>query len=98
MPNLNSIPAMAIAIVATALLSIAGTSAVHQFVGWRMVIPAADPPPLHKLVADISNRLDGRITETLGTAIVCVEEIQALRKERTPSVRQPAPALKKAGG
>jgi hypothetical protein len=34
----------------------------------------------------------------LGTAIVCVEEIQALRKERTPSVRQPAPALKKAGG
>jgi hypothetical protein len=95
MPNLHSIPAMAIAIVATALLSISGTIGL---LNWAMVIPAADPPPLHKLVTDIGNRIDGRITETLGTAIVCVEEIQALRKERTPSVRQPAPALKKAGG
>jgi hypothetical protein len=95
MPNLHSIPAMAIAIVATALISISATIGLMQ---WAMVIPAADPPSMHKLVTDVSNRIDGRITETLGTAIVCVEEIQALRKERTPSVRQPAPALKKAGG
>jgi hypothetical protein len=96
MPNLNSIPAMAVAIVATALISISATIGLTQ---WAMVIPSADPPtPLHKLVTDIGNRIDGRITETLGTAIVCVEEIQALRKERTPSARQPAPALKKAGG
>jgi hypothetical protein len=95
MPNLHSIPAMAIAIVATALISISATIGLMQ---WAMVIPAADPPtPLHKLVADIGNRIDGRITETLGTAIVCVEEIQALKRERTPS-RVPAPALKKAGG
>jgi hypothetical protein len=94
MPTLHSIPAMAIAIVATALISISATIGLMQ---WAMVIPAADPPPLHKLVTDISNRLDGRITETLGTAIVCVEEIQALKRERTPS-RVPAPALKKAGG
>ena len=94
MPNINSIPAMAIAIVATALISISGTIGLMQL---AIVIPAADPPSMHKLVTDISNRLDGRITETLGTAIVCVEEIQALRKERTPS-RVPAPALKKAGG
>jgi len=95
MPNLHAVPAMAIAIVATALISISGTIGLMQ---WAMVIPAADPPtPLHKLVADIGNRIDGRITETLGTAIVCVEEVQALRKERTPSTR-PAPALKKAGG
>jgi hypothetical protein len=96
MPNLNSIPAMAIAIVATALISISGTIGLMQ---WTMVIPAADKPTptMHKLVTDISNRLDGRITETLGTAIVCVEEIQALKRERTPS-RVPAPVLKKAGG
>jgi hypothetical protein len=96
MPNLHSIPAMAIAIVATALISISGTIGLMQ---WAMVIPAADPPtPMHKLVTDISNRLDGRITETLGTAIVCVEEVQALRRERTPSKMPAAPALKKAGG
>ena len=95
MPNLNSIPALAIAVVATALISISGTIGL---LNWTLVIPAADPPaPLNKLVTDIANRLDGRITETLGTAIVCVEEVQALRKERTPS-KVPAPAVKKAGG
>jgi hypothetical protein len=95
MPSINSIPAMAVAIVATALISISGTIGLMQ---WAIVIPAADPPtPLHKLVTDVSNRLDGRITETLGTAIVCVEEIQALKRERTPS-KVPAPAFKKAGG
>ena len=95
MPNLNAIPAIAIAVVATALLSIAGTSAVHQF--FRFGIPAADPPALSKLLTDTANRLDGRITETLGNAILCVEEVQAMRKERTPS-RTPAPVMKKAGG
>ena len=95
MPNLNSIPALAIAVVATALISISGTIGL---LNWMLVIPAADPPaPLNKLVTDIANRLDGRITETLGTAIVCVEEVQALRRERTPS-KVPAPAVKKAGG
>jgi hypothetical protein len=95
MPSINSIPAMAIAIVATALISISGTIGLMQ---WAIVIPAADPPtPMHKLVTDTANRLDGRITDTLGHAILCVEEIQALKRERTPS-RVPAPALKKAGG
>ena len=95
MPKLNSMPALAIAIVATALISISGTIGLMQ---WAFVIPAADPPaPLNKLVTDIANRLDGRITEPLGTAIVCVEEVQKLRQERTPS-KVPAPAVKKAGG
>ena len=95
MPSIKSLPALAIAIVATAMISISGTIG---FLNWTMVIPAADPPaPLNKLVTDIANRLDGRITETLGTAIVCVEEVQALRRERTPS-KVPAPAVKKAGG
>ena len=95
MPKLNGLPGLAIAIVATALISISGTIGI---LNWTLVIPAADPPaPLTKLVTDIANRLDGRITETLGTAIVCVEEVQALRKERTPS-KVPAPAVKKAGG
>lgn len=93
MPKLNSLPAVAAMIVATALISIGCTLAMVPF-----VIPAADPPtPLHKLVNDIGNRIDGRITETLGTAIVCVEEVQALRRERTPS-KVPGPAVKKAGG
>lgn len=92
MPN---IPTIAIAILATAMISISGTIGI---LNWTLVIPAADPPaPLNKLVTDIANRLDGRITETLGTAIVCVEEVQALRRERTPS-KVPAPAVKKAGG
>lgn len=95
MPKLNGLPTIAIAIVATALISISGTIGL---LNWTLVIPAADPPaPLNKLVTDIANRLDGRITETLGTAIVCVEEVQALRRERTPS-KVPAPAVKKAGG
>jgi hypothetical protein len=96
MLNNNIVPPMAIAIVATALISISGTIGL---LNWTMVIPAADKPTptMHKLVTDISNRLDGRITETLGTAIVCVEEIQALKRERTPSTRS-APALKKVGG
>ena len=95
MPSIKSLPALAIAIVATALISISGTIGI---LNWTLVIPAADPPaPLNKLVTDIANRLDGRITETLGTAIVCVEEIQALKRERTPS-KVPAPAFKKAGG
>lgn len=93
MSNLN-LPLLAIAVIATALISVSGTIGV---LNWTMVIPAADPPaPLNKLVTDIANRLDGRITETLGTAIVCVEEVQALRRERTPS-KVPAP-VKKAGG
>jgi hypothetical protein len=97
MSNLNSIPAMAIAIVATALISISSTIGMMQ---WAMVIPAADPPtPMHKLVTDVSNRLDGQITTTLGHAILCVEEIQALRKDwKTPARMPAAPALKKAGG
>ena len=95
MPSIKSLPALAIAIVATAMISISGTIGI---LNWTLVIPAADPPaPLNKLVTDIANRLDGRITETLGTAIVCVEEIQALKRERTPS-KVPAPAVKKAGG
>lgn len=95
MPKLNGLPALVIAVLATAMISISGTIG---FLNWTMVIPAADPPaPLNKLVTDIANRLDGRITETLGTAIVCVEEVQALRRERTPS-KVPAPAVKKAGG
>jgi hypothetical protein len=96
MPTLHSIPAMAIAIVATALISISGTIGLMQ---WAMVIPAADKPTptMHKLVTDTANRLDGRITETLGNTILCIEEVQALRRERTPS-KLPAPALKKAGG
>jgi hypothetical protein len=95
MPTLHSIPAMAIAIVATALISISGTIGLTQ---WAMVIPAADPPSMHKLVTDVSNRLDGQITTTLGHAILCVEEIQALRKDWKTPARVPAPALKKAGG
>jgi hypothetical protein len=95
MPNLHSIPAMARAIVATALISISGTIGLTQ---WAMVIPAADPPSMHKLVTDVSNRLDGQITTTLGHAILCVEEIQALRKDWKTPARVPAPALKKAGG
>jgi hypothetical protein len=96
MPNLNSIPAMAIAIVATALISISGTIGLTQ---WAMVIPAADPPtPMHKLVTDVSNRLDGRITETLGNTILCIEEVQALRRDWKTPARLPAPAVKKAGG
>ena len=95
MPKLNGLPALVIAVLAAAMISISGTIG---FLNWTMVIPAADPPaPLNKLVTDIANRLDGRITETLGTAIVCVEEVQALRRERTPS-KVPAPAVKKAGG
>jgi hypothetical protein len=96
MPTLHSIPAMAIAIVATALISISATIGMMQ---WTMVIPAADKPTptMHKLVTDTANRLDGRITETLGNTILCIEEVQALRRERTPS-KLPAPALKKAGG
>jgi hypothetical protein len=95
MPNLNSIPAMAIAIIATALISISGTIGLMQ---WAVVIPAADPPSMHKLVTDTANRLDGRITETLGNTILCVEEVQALRKDWKTPARLPAPALKKAGG
>ena len=97
MPNLNSIPAMAIAIVATALISISGTIGL---LNWAMVIPAADPPtPMHKLVTDTANRLDGRITETLGNTILCIEEVQALRKDWKTPARMPAgPSLKKAGG
>jgi hypothetical protein len=95
MPTLHSIPAMAIAIVATALISISGTIGLMQ---WAIVIPAADPPSMHKLVTDVSNRLDGRITETLGNTILCVEEVQALRKDWKTPARFPAPALKKAGG
>jgi hypothetical protein len=95
MPNLHSIPAMAIAIVATALISISATIGMMQ---WAMVIPAADPPSMHKLVTDVSNRIDGRITETLGNTILCIEEVQALRKDWKTPARLPAPALKKAGG
>jgi hypothetical protein len=96
MPTLHSIPAMAIAIVATALISISGTIGL---LNWTMVIPAADPPtPMHKLVTDTANRLDGRITETLGNTILCIEEVQALRKDWKTPARLPAPALKKAGG
>jgi hypothetical protein len=96
MPTLHSIPAMAIAIVATALISISSTIGMMQ---WAMVIPAADPPtPMHKLVTDTANRLDGRITETLGNTILCIEEVQALRKDWKTPARVPAPALKKAGG
>jgi hypothetical protein len=96
MPSINSIPAMAIAIVATALISISGTIGLMQ---WAIVIPAADPPtPMHKLVTDVSNRLDGRITETLGNTILCIEEVQALRKDWKTPARVPAPAVKKAGG
>jgi hypothetical protein len=97
MPNLHSIPAMAIAIVATALISISATIGLMQ---WAMVIPAADKPTptMHKLVTDTANRLDGRITEALGNTILCIEEVQALRRERTPSKMPAAPALKKAGG
>jgi hypothetical protein len=96
MPNINSIPAMAIAIVATALISISGTIGLMQ---WAIVIPAADPPtPLHRLVTDTANRLDGRITETLGNTILCIEEVQALRKDWKTPARVPAPAFKKAGG
>jgi hypothetical protein len=93
MPNL---PTLAIAIVATALISISGTIGLMQL---AIVIPAADPPtPMHKLVTDVSNRLDGRITETLGNTILCIEEVQALRKDWKTPARVPAPALKKAGG
>ena len=97
MPNLHSIPAMAVAIVATALVSISGTIGLMQ---WAFVIPAADPPtPMHKLVTDVANRLDGQITATLGHAILCVEEVQALRKDwKTPARMPAAPAVKKAGG
>jgi hypothetical protein len=97
MPTLHSIPAMAIAIVATALISISGTIGL---LNWTMVIPAADKPTptMHKLVTDTANRLDGRITETLGNAILCIEEVQALRKDWKTPARVPAPVLKKAGG
>jgi hypothetical protein len=85
---------MAIAVVATALISIGCTLAMVPF-----VIPAADPPtPMHKLVTDTANRLDGRITETLGNTILCIEEVQALRKDWKTPARVPAPALKRAGG
>jgi hypothetical protein len=95
MPNLHSIPAMAIAIVATALISISATIGLMQ---WAIAIPAADPPSMHKLVTDVSNRIDGRITETLGNTILCIEEVQALRKDWKTPARMPAPSLKKAGG
>lgn len=84
----------------TVLASVSATLGLQQWTG-RFVVPAADKPvtPMHKLVTDIGNRLDGQITTTLGHAILCVEEIQALRKDwKTPARIAPAPSVKKAGG
>lgn len=75
-------------ILATALVSIGGTLATQWMAAPRMEIAAADkaaPLPLQRQIDAAVNRLDGRITEALGTVSLCVDEIQQLRSDfRTP--------------
>lgn len=84
-------------IIVTAFASIGGTLATQWLAAPKLEIHAADAPvPLHRQIDLAVNRLDGRITEALGVAGLCVDELQALRKDfRTPRAASPAKAATK---
>ena len=85
LPSLNQ----CLVIVVTASVTFISTLAMQQFTTPRMHLPAADKPAPVSLQRQIDlavNRLDGRITEAMGVAGLCVDELQALRKDhKTPA-------------
>lgn len=93
LPSLNQ----AIVIVVTAVVTFASTLGMQWLTAPKLEIHAADAPvPLHRQIDLAVNRLDGRITEALGVAGLCVDELQALRKDfRTPRAASPAKAATK---
>lgn len=92
MPSLNQ----CLVIAVTASVTFISTLAMQRFATPHMATPAADKPApvsLQKQFDLAVNRLDGRITETMGVAGLCVDELQALRKDfRTPRAASPAKA------
>ena len=94
-PSLNQ----SLIVIVTAVVTFAGTLATQRLTAPRMDIPAADKPapvPIQKQINDAVNRLDGRLTEAIGTAGLCVDEVQQLRKDfHTPRVKAKPAALAK---
>lgn len=84
-------------VVVTALASIGGTLATQWLAAPRMEIHAADKPasaPLQKQIDDAVNRLDGRITEAIGKADLCVDMLTPHAKDWKTPRAAPRAAIK----
>ena len=82
-------------VVVTALATLLSTLGVQWLSAPKMTIPAADRPAISKQIDDAANRIDGRLTEILGTSGLCVDLLQQHAKDyRTPKAA-PRPAAVK---
>ena len=85
-------------VIVTAAATILSTLTVQWLAAPRMDIPAADKPApiaLQKQIDSAVNRLDGRITEAIGKADLCVDMLTAHAKDwRTPRAAPRAAVVK----
>ena len=94
LPSLNQ----ALVVVVTAGVTLASTVGLQWAAAPRGAIPAADKPaplPLQKQIDDAVNRLDGRLTEAIGKADLCVDMLTPHAKDWKTPRAAPRPAAVK---